>query len=44
MMLAVIRDHESGGHQGEDDETQSEGGTAEEQGSGIRLVNGQRGL
>lgn len=30
MMLAMIRDHESGGHQGEDDETQSEGGTAEE--------------
>ncbi len=42
--MPMVRDHESRGHQGEHDEPQSEGGTAEKEGPRIRLVMCQCGL
>ena len=38
MMIAVVGDHEAGGHEGEDDEAQPQRGAAEQEGPGIRVV------
>jgi len=38
VMIALIRDHEAGSHEGEDDEAQPQRGAAEQQGPGIRIV------
>ena len=44
VMLAMVRDHESGGHRGEHDEAQPQRGAAEQEGPGIRVVRAQCGL